>query len=172
MNQKILVTYASRGGSTAEIATAIGETLAQAGAQVDVLPMQAVTDLTPYSAVVAGSPIQSKQWLPEALRFVEVHQAQLARKPFAVFLACMTLAMKKGDYRSVVSTWIDPVCALVRPVSRGLFAGTLNLRAVPSLGTRLMFRISIAMGIWSAGDHRDWDAIHAWAASLPPLLRH
>jgi len=48
MKQKILITYASRSGSTAEIAEAIGKTLTQNGAQVDVLPMQEVTDLTPY----------------------------------------------------------------------------------------------------------------------------
>jgi flavodoxin len=49
------VTYASRTGSTAEIAQAIGKTLAESNAQVDVRPMQEVQDLAPYSAVVAGS---------------------------------------------------------------------------------------------------------------------
>jgi menaquinone-dependent protoporphyrinogen oxidase len=59
MNDRILVTYASRGGSTAGVAETIGRTLAESGAQVDVLPMQAVKDLTPYQAVVAGSAIQA-----------------------------------------------------------------------------------------------------------------
>ena len=69
------------------------------GVQVDVLPVQEVKDLSPYRAVVVGSAIQAAQWLPEAMQFVQAHQGELARKPFAAFLVCMTLAMKKGDYR-------------------------------------------------------------------------
>jgi len=42
MTNRILVTYASYTGSTAGVAEAIGKSLAEGGAQVDVLPMQAV----------------------------------------------------------------------------------------------------------------------------------
>src|SRR5690349_8630590 len=88
----ILVTYASRAGATAGVAQAIGQTLAESGTPVDVRPMDEVTDLSPYRAVVAGSAIQDRQWLPEALQFVRTNQATLARRPFAAFLVCMTLA--------------------------------------------------------------------------------
>ncbi len=170
MNDRILVTYASRNGSTAGVAEAIGKTLAEAGAQVDVLPMQDVKDLVPYRAVVAGSAIQAAQWLPEAMQFIQAHRAELARKPFAAFLVCMTLAMKNGNYREHVATWLEPVRALVQPVSEGLFAGALDIRKIPSFGDRLKFRLSVASGVWSEGDHRDWNAIHAWAESLRPWL--
>ena len=69
MSQKILVTYASRTGSTVGVAEAIGKTLIEGGAQVDVLPMKEVTDLSAYRAVVAGSAIQAGHWLPEAMRY-------------------------------------------------------------------------------------------------------
>jgi menaquinone-dependent protoporphyrinogen oxidase len=177
MNDKILVTYASRNGSTAGVAEAIGKTLAKSGAQVDVLAMKDVEDLSPYRAVVAGSAIQAQQWLPEAMQFVRDHRAELASKPFAVFLVCMTLAIKNGIYREQVAAWLDPVCTIVKPVSggknipRGMFAGVLDIRKVPSFSDRLKFRLSIKMGVWSEGDHRDWNAIHAWAESLRPLLQ-
>src|SRR5512143_2327675 len=123
MPNKILVTYASRLGSTAGVAEAIGKTLTDNGAQVEVRRMQEVTDLTPYSAVVAGSAIRGKQWLPEAMQFIQKHQAALRQKPFAAFLVCMTLATKNGEkYRPHVATFLDPVRAWVRPVSEGLFA--------------------------------------------------
>src|SRR5687768_12109848 len=67
----ILVTYASRGGSTAGVAEAIGRTLAERGLEVDVRPMDAVHDLAPYRAVVAGSAVRRERWLPEALRFMQ-----------------------------------------------------------------------------------------------------
>ena len=35
---------------------------------------------------------------------------------------------------------------------------------------RLKFRLSVAFGVWKEGDHRDWNAIRAWAQSLYPLL--
>lgn len=167
MSKRILVTYASRTGSTAGVAELIGKTLAERGVEVDVQRMQDVKDLTLYDAVVAGSAIQAKQWLPEAMTFLRTHRATLAQKPFASFLVCMTLAMKKGDYRSAVAEWLQPVRALVQPVSEGLFAGALDISKIPSLGTRLQFRISVAMGVWSEGDHRDWNAIRSWANALP-----
>ena len=170
MNNKILVTYASRNGSTQGVAEAVGKTLSAGGLQVDVLPMDTVSDLTPYQAVVAGSAIQGQQWLPEAMQFMQANQSALARRPFAAFLVCMTLAMKKGDYRQQVSGWLAPVRALVNPVSEGLFAGALDIRKIPSFSDRLKFRFSVLIGVWSEGDHRNWQAIRAWAESLPPLL--
>ena len=171
MNNKILVTYASKAGSTVGVAEAIGKTLAEGGAQVDVLPMQEVKDLDAYRAVVAGSAIRNRKWLPEAMQFVRTHQAILARKPFATFLVCMTLAMSNGEkYRDSVADWIQPVRAFVKPVSEGQFAGVLNISKISSLGDRLKFRLSVAMGVWKEGDHRDWNAIRAWSESIRPLL--
>lgn len=172
MPNRILVTYASRLGSTAGVAEAIGKTLAENGAEVEVRRIEDVTDLAPYSAVVAGSAIRGKQWLPEAMQFMQRHQAALQHKPFAAFLVCMTLAMKNGEkYRPHVAAFLDPVRAMVKPVSTGLFPGVLDIGKIESFSDRLKFRISVLFGVWKEGDHRDWHAIRAWAVSLGPLLR-
>ena len=172
MSNKILVTYASRLGSTAGVAEAIGKTLLDNGAEVEVRRMEDVTDLSPYSAVVAGSAVRGKQWLPEAMQFMQKHQASLRQKPFAAFLVCMTLAMKDGEkYRPHVATWLDPVSTLAKPVSKGLFAGVLDIGKIESFSHRLKFRLSVMFGVWKEGDHRDWNAIREWAASLSPLLQ-
>lgn len=172
MEKPILVTYATCTGATVGVAEAIGRTLAESGAPVEVRCMQDVTDLTPYRAVVAGSAIQGKEWLPEAMQFVRRHQGALARKPFAAFMVCMTLAMPNGEkYRPMVAEWMQPVRSLVRPVSEGQFAGVLDISKIPSFGDRLKFRFSVAVGVWKEGDHRDWNAIRTWAASLKPLLQ-
>jgi menaquinone-dependent protoporphyrinogen oxidase len=171
VSNKILVAYASRAGSTAGVAEAIGKTLAESGAQVEVRPMKDVTDLAPYRAVVAGSAIQGGRWLPEAMQFVQTHQAALAQRPFAAFLVCMTLAMKNEQYHQGVTEWLEPVRALVKPVSEGFFAGALDLGKVPSLRKRLMFRLSVIFGVWTEGDHRDWSAVRAWANNLAAELQ-
>jgi menaquinone-dependent protoporphyrinogen oxidase len=171
MSNKILVTYASRAGSTTGVAEMIGETLAEKGAKVDVIPIQDVKDVAYYRAVVVGSAIQGKKWLPEAMQFMRIHQKALSQKPFAAFLVCMTLAMPNAEkYRSSVSDWLEPVRTLVQPVSEGLFAGSLDINKIPSLSDRLKFRTSVLMGIWTEEDHRDKDAIRAWAAQLNSII--
>lgn len=171
MINKILVTYASRSGSTAGVAQAIGKTLAECGAQVDVLSMAEVVDLTPYRAVVAGSAIQGQKWLPEAMRFIKKHQAVLAQRPFAAFMVCITLSMKGSEqYRAGLTTWMAPVRALTRPVSEGYFAGALNFRKMPLTPNTLLMRVPVLMKMWQEGDHRDWSAIHTWAAALARRL--
>ena len=171
MNDKILVAYASQAGSTAEVAEAIGQTLAKSGAQVEVRLMKDVQDLTPYRAVVAGSAIHGAKWLPEAMQFMQRHRAVLAQKPFAAFLVCITLGMSSADkYRAGVVGWLEPVRALVKPISEGFFAGSLDFNKVPLTFNTLLLRVAVAFGALPKGDHRDWNAIHAWAASLSRSL--
>ncbi len=167
MTNKILVTYASRAGSTAGVAAAIGKTLADAGAQVDVRRMQDVTDLSPYTAVVAGSAIRGAKWLPEAMEFVQRHRAELACKPFAAFLVCITLAMPNGaEYGQFVSDFMKPVRALIKPVSEATFAGALDYRKVPFVPEGVQLHILSAASRTPPGDYRNWDAIRKWAKEL------
>lgn len=171
MAGKILVTYATRSGSTAGVAETIAKTLTQSGYAVDLRPMQVVGDLSAYDAVVAGSAIQNRQWLPEAVQFLQTNRMALRQTPFAMFAVCMTLAMPNGEkYRSSVAEWLSPLRNLVPPASEGLFAGSLDIRKIPSRSDRVKFRLSVLFGVWSQGDHRDWDAVRAWAAALPQKL--
>jgi menaquinone-dependent protoporphyrinogen oxidase len=171
MKNRILVTYASRTGSTAEIAEAIGETLAQTGAQIDLRPMQDVKDLSGYSAIVLGSAIRKAQWLPEAMNFIRDQRVELAQKRVATFTVCITLAMSNSDqYRQAVREWIAPVRTHVKPISEGLFAGKLDFAKLPFGFDTLKFRLVVALGIFPKDDRRDWKSIHDWAERLCPRL--
>lgn len=171
--RKLLVTYASRGGSTGGVAQAIGKTLADGGAQVDVRRMSEVRDLTAYSGVVAGSAIRGKAWLPEAMDFLDAHQQELRSKRVAAFLVCITLAMPiDPKYKGFVSTFMKDVRGLLRPVSEGYFAGALDYGTVPLVPDGLQLRILSTASRTPPGDYRDWEAIRTWAAQLPPLLEN
>ncbi|HJZ39411.1 MAG TPA: flavodoxin domain-containing protein [Bacteroidales bacterium] len=172
ISHRILVTYASRTATTAGVAEAIGRKLSDNGALVEVLPMEEVTDLAPYSTVVAGSAIRTGQWLPEAMAFVHAHQDILKTKTFAIFTVCMTLAMTRAkQYKAGVEEWVLPVRMLVKPVSEGYFAGRLDISQIRSLADRVKFRLSVWTGVWKEGDHRDWKSIEAWAGELMTLLK-
>lgn len=171
MNKKIFVTYASRSGSTVEIAESISKILNQNGIQVDLLPLQEVKNISSYSAIVVGSPIRQSRWLPEAMDFIQTHRSELRKKPLATFTVCITLAMTNGgQYRQAVSEWIAPVRAQVKPVSEGLFAGRLDFTKMPLTFDTLKFRLTALLGIFPKDDRRDWNAIRTWAESLSPLL--
>ena len=171
MTNKILVTYSSRTGTTAETAQVISKVLEDSGAIVDVLPMQQVTDLSPYQAVIAGSAIRAARWLPQAVQFIRAHQAALRHKPFAMFTVCITLAMGNGEqYRQGVMNWTAPVRSIVPPLSEGLFPGRIDFSKLPFNWETLKLRATVAMGIFPRGDRRDWNAVRAWAESLKPML--
>ena len=170
MSKKVLVAYASRAGSTAGVAEVIGKTLTERGAIVDVKPVDAITNLSPYDAAVIGSAIRGGKWLPEGMQFIESHQSEFKKIPCAAFLVCMTMAMKNEQYRAGVAEWMAPARAILKPVREGYFAGELDFSKIPFTFDVILFKISSKFG-FPTGDHRDWEAIRVWAEGVSPLLK-
>ncbi len=166
MSEKILVTYATQGGSTAGVAEAIGKALSAKGNEVIVQPINAVGDITSYKAVVIGSAIHSGKWLPEAREFVERNVKALRRKPTAVFQVCMMLATQNQQYKNYVPEWLVPVRAEIHPLAEGSFAGALWPERYPKLSDKIGLKIFLASIKVKAGDYRNWEAIYTWAESL------
>ena len=162
MNNRILIAYASKAGSTAEVAVRLGEDLAKQNASIDVLPISKVADLSPYQTVIFGSAIRVGKILPEAMAFIEKNQTALQQKPFHLFILCMTLEKDTEENRKTVSAYLDPVRALVKPASEGLFAGVMNLARLPFIE-----RVMITLMKAPTGDFRRWDQIQAWGQNLP-----
>ncbi len=163
--QKILIAYASKAGSTGDVAQAIGETLGAAGAAVDVLQVKHVKDIAAYTAVIVGSAIRMGQWLPEAVDFVKAHQAELRQRPVSFFLVSGTLKDNTPEAIQKVGAALDPVRAVLTPASIGMFAGKMDYSKLSFLDR------TIAQAVGSVeGDWRNWDAIRAWASqALPPV---
>ncbi len=163
---KILVAYASESGTTAEVAEAIGEVLCQEGNTVETKWVKNVNDLNNYDAVIIGSAIQYDRWMPEATEFVMAHQNVLNKLPVAYFFTCLALSIQNEKAaKKKAMAYSDKLYALVpqvRPVDVGRFAGVLDYNKL-SFFFRLIFKgISSILGV-QEGDHRDWEAIRAWA---------
>lgn len=166
MDNKILIAYASKCGSTGEIAQAMGHSLCDKGATVDVRPVKAVTSVNGYRAIVVGSAIRMGQWIPEAKDFVKKHQAQLSQMPTAFFTVHMLNVDDSTESQAARAQYVAPVRQLVTPSAEAFFAGKIELARMSSFD-RL---ISNAMKAKDK-DLRDWAKIRAWAQSLPATLK-
>ena len=165
MNQKILVAYASRAGSTAEIAQAIGKVLEAQGVVVDVLPVNAVTGVKDYRAVVIGSAVRYGQWLSEATKFVEKFRAELSGKPVAYFAAYLMNQGEDEVNRKARQAYFAAARGLVAPKAEACFTGVGDMAKV-ALFERIIGKLVKS----PEGDFRDWNAIRAWAESLKTIL--
>jgi menaquinone-dependent protoporphyrinogen oxidase len=165
----ILVGYASAHGSTAEIADRIASVLRRRGWDVDVAPVQDVTDPGVYDAIVLGSAIHNQAWLPRATEFVQDHQDVLRSRPVWLFSAGMAdglprwlrNAARSSQERRIAHTLRDAV----RPRGHHLFSGDTPAEVFPR-SSRLLMR---AVGM-RFGDHRDWKDIQAWAEDIAGAL--
>jgi len=169
MDNKILVAYASRAGSTSRVAEAIAGVLCADGMAVDVRLAKEVSDVSSYRAVVVGSAIYMGRWMPDAVKFVEKHKNVLSRMPVAYFLVCLTLKDDTEENRSLVRSYLDPVIEKtpqVQPLDIGLFAGRMDY-------SKLSFFYRFIAKTMDApeGDYRDWNAITAWAGRVSSQLR-
>ncbi len=158
---RVLVAYASKAGSTAEVAVAIGKRLADTGLAVDVRRATNVRSVDGYAAVIVGSAIRAGQWLSEAVRFVRTHREALAARKTAFFTLCMTLQQDTPEHREKVAAYLKPVREILEPDEIELFAGKMDYRKL-ALAPRLIVK---GMKV-PEGDFRNWDAIGAWADAL------
>lgn len=168
LKQHILLTYASKYGTTGELAEAIARTLRQAGATVDVKWVNNVTDLKNYDAVIIGSAIQYDKWMPEARKFLTTHQDALSKLPVAYFFTCLTLSKRNEKTERQAMAYADKLYALhphIKPVSVGRFAGVLDYSKMSFL-SRLIFKgFSLITGV-EEGDYREWAAIRNWTVDV------
>jgi menaquinone-dependent protoporphyrinogen oxidase len=149
----LLLAYATKHGSTREVAEEIAETLGASGYEVDVRAAAVVHDLDEYDGVILGGSLYMGRWHADAIDFLKRHRRALATIPVAIFaLGPKTLAA--GDVAGSRAQ-LDKALARVpdvSPTTIAIFGGVVD-------PTKLRFPFSRM----PATDARDWEAIAAWA---------
>jgi menaquinone-dependent protoporphyrinogen oxidase len=162
MSASVLVSYATRYGSTQEVAEAVTATLRECGLAVDIQLMQEVRTLTQYSTIVMGAPLFMFRWHRDAHRFLSKHREALTERPVAVF--ALGPVHEPHDEKE----WQDSRAQLdkelakfpwLTPVALEMFGGKYD----PAY---LRFPVNLLAGKEPASDIRDWTAIRAWASNL------
>ena len=154
----ILVAYASRHGSTEEVARTVAAVLREQELDVALRRAAEVDDVRGYDGVVVGGSIYMGRWHADARRFLRRHGAAMSRTTLAVFgMGPRTLDPDEvAESRKAVERALDGV----DPARIGVFGGVID----PA-------KLGFPLNRMPASDARDWDAIEAWAADFADLVR-
>ena len=156
MSLKILVAYATKHGSTHEVADTIAGELRTRGADVTTLAASDVPDVTAYDGVVVGGSIYMGRWHADARRLLERQSESLASRQLAVF-AIGPLTSGPDDLASArrqLDHALDKLTA-VHPVTVAVFGGVVD----PA-------KLHFPFNHMAATDARDGDQIRSWARKV------
>ena len=155
MSEKILVAYATKHGSTREVAEAVASALSDQGHEVDMRPSADPGDVGAYGLVILGAPIYSGKWHKDAHRFLKRQRQILETRPIAVFALGPRKPPAEGTWpRS--QEQLDNALAKhpwLAPVATAVFGGVDPPKKAKE-----------------RRDQRDWQAIADWTSQTALLL--
>ena len=160
MSRSILITYATKHGSTRQVAEAIAGTLDEQGLSVHVESAADVHDLSTYDGVVLGTALYMGRPHADARRFLKRYHKALSAIPVAVFamgpLTAGTddIAGSKQQLDHALATVSD-----ITPISTAIFGGVVD----PA-------KLHFPFNHMEASDTRDWASIQSWAREVAALL--
>jgi menaquinone-dependent protoporphyrinogen oxidase len=163
IHMRVLVTAASKYGSTAEIGRVIGEVLSASGLDVVVREPAAVSGLAEFDAVVLGSGVYAGRWLAPARALVDRSASELSAREVWLFSSGPV-----GDPPKPEAEAPEAASHVARTGAQDhrVFAGRLS-KADLSLPEKLLVGALRA----PEGDFRPWDDIRAWATEIAATLK-
>lgn len=170
MSDSILVAYATRYGSTQEVAEAIAERLRQHGLDAEARRARDVRSLDGYDAVVLGTPIYIGSMLKDAREFLERNRPALDGMPVAIF--ALGPARPEDDIDEARGQLDDALGKLewLRPAKVEMFVGRYDPSRL-RLADRLLAALPASpLHGMEEYDGRNWTVIGEWADRLPAAL--
>lgn len=167
MQSSVLIAYATRGGSTREVAEAVANAMQAAGVPAEVLPVSQVNSLAGREAVILGAPIYIGRFPKDFHKFLQLHHEALhALHPWCFVLGPVQNKPQEFEgARKQAARQLDhyPWLHLAELHVFGGRWSTTNLPFPFSLIRRIpgnpLHKIPIQ-------DIRDWIAIRDWATDV------
>ena len=164
---KVLVTYASKHGATAEMAQSVARVIKAFKLDVTARRVENIDDISTYDVVILGAALYLGEWIPEAVDFLYRYQAELKNKVVWLFASGPTgegnpLDLLEGNF---IPDDILPLIENIAPQEVKLFKGKIDLRRLPPQERKIVKGAKVPRG-----DYRDWKAIRAWAEALGQAL--
>jgi menaquinone-dependent protoporphyrinogen oxidase len=161
---RVLVSAASRHGSTGEIAARIADVLRTAlprGSVVDVESAAEVADVAPYDAVVLGSAVYMGRWMEDA-RHAAVRIAAYPPRLVWLFSSGPIGDPPKPDEEPVE---VSGIVTATKARGHRVFAGRLDRHRLGFAEKAMVAALRVR-----DGDFRDWDAIDSWGRQIAAEL--
>ncbi len=167
MLPEVLIAYTTRGGSTAEIAEALGAGLRDRGVMVSVQPMQCVESLQSWTAIILGAPLYIGRFPRDLHRFLAHHREELAGLR-SWFFAIGPTENKPKDFDAARQQALRQLTAYpwFHPVELRILGGRFDLQHLPFPYSLLRHLPAAAIRKFPSGDIRDWAAIRAWGQEI------
>lgn len=143
----MLVAYATRSGSTQQVAEFVAKALRDQGHIVEFRPAREVGAVSGVDLVVLGAPLYSGRWHRDARRFLKRTLGHLP--PVAVF--------GMGPRTDDAATWARSHAQLDRALSK--------LRGMTPVSVAVFGGVD-PPGTGTGRDLRDWTSIAFWAAEV------
>lgn len=160
MPPSILVAYASRNGSTREVAETVKRIFDADGEPAAMRPVLEAKDLSGFTGVVLGGSIYRAALQQEAMLFLRRHHETLQQVPLAIFAL--------GPIENDPDEWVRSRRQL--DASLAELPG-LRTRAIAVFGGVIVpHRLPHPMNQLPPSDNRDWAAIKAWAREARAAL--
>ena len=153
MSARVLVAYATKLGSTREIAETIAHVLRDGGHEAAAVAVRDVTSLDGWDAVVLGSALYAAYWQRDARRFTERFHNDLKARPLWLF--------SSGPLDRRLARADQPITPHGAEITAGLGA-----RAHRTFGGRLVATADVPAQVLQThrlGDFRDWQRIVEYA---------
>lgn len=167
MDSRVLVTYATRMGSTREVAERIADTLRESGLSVELQPAKSVRSLETYCAVALCAALYMGRLHKNARNFLATHRTALAHLPVGLFVL--------GPVQKDEKDWIGArqqldkelnripwLCPALKEIVGGKFDPT-------KMG--FPFNLLPALRKMPASDVRDWAMIRNLVSDFALKLR-
>ena len=160
--KKVAIVYASRHGSTEEIAEAVRNAPTDRGLDTQLSSVDDGADLSASDAVVLGSAVYMGRWLKPAREFAEARGGELATKPLWL--------LSSGPIGDPPEAAQEPLGvaelkSALRARDHRVFAGKIDRSNLGLTEKAVLIAVKA-----EEGDSRDWDDIRAWASAIADEL--
>ena len=165
---RVLVAYATKHHSTAEIAEAVARQLRTRGHDAEAVEAGVAT-AEGYDAVVLGSATYMGRWRREARHFLSHERDRLARIPFWVFSSGPVGEPKDGT-PAEDDRWLEPHKVIEQAEAAGVREHVVFGGRLPEDPSGFIEQAMVRDTPEEFQDRRDWDEIRAWADRIADQL--
>ncbi len=164
---KVLVTYATKYGSTKDVAEKIGETMRGKGDDVDILSVSDAGAIYGYDKIVFGAALYAGNISGPAKKFLTRNQAALSAKPVSFFvLGPINRDAKDMTGAEEQMAKVLAKFAWFKPAASKVFVGKFDASMLKWPLSLLTKAKGTPLYGETARDERDWDDIQTWAESV------